>query len=287
MKLYTILNIFTCKIILSIFLIIIVFLAINKIHIAGFDTPPTTTLPTTTLPTTTLPTTTLPTTTLPTTTLPTTTLPTTTLPTTTLPTTTLPTTTLPIPSKEMTKIDLERANSPVPSISITSIPTTKSNTIKPTPTFDSTYKAPNCIEKDNIVGVCNNYTNCCVNTNTCLCSNPLVRNCNSDYEKCISSNGIDCDSILKKCCNSINMLKIDATEFDNSFKNNQNEGMYCMVNTVSNPHINCMGICKYDDKCKAFSIDTMNNCMFFNKVELSSDKTNNLSNNYYIKKKNT
>jgi len=117
-----------------------------------------------------------------------------------------------------------------------------------------------------------------------LCNNHLVKNCNSDYEKCISSNGTDCDSILKKCCNSINTLKIDATQFDNSFKNNQNDGMYCLVNNVSNSKINCMGICQYDDKCKAFSIDNLNNCMFFNKVEPSSDKTNYLSNNFYIKK---
>jgi hypothetical protein len=112
----------------------------------------------------------------------------------------------------------------------------------------------------------------------------LVKNCNSDYEKCVSSNGTDCDSILKKCCNGINTLKIDVTKFDNSFKNNQTENMYCLVNNVSNPQINCMGICQYDDKCKAFSIDTMNNCMFFNKFEPSGDKTNNLSNNFYIKK---
>ena len=82
----------------------------------------------------------------------------------------------------------------------------------------------------------------------------------------------------------INTLKIDATQFDNSFKNNQNDGMYCLVNNVSNAKINCMGICQYDDKCKAFSIDNLNNCMFFNKVESSSDKTNYLSNNFYIKK---
>lgn len=201
----------------------------------------------------------------------------------------LPSTTQPITTKGTFIINSDKTISTNPSITMSSTSTTKSNitqsnTVKPTPTFDNTYKAPNCIEKDNIVGVCNNYTNCCVNTNTCLCSNPLVKNCNDDYKKCVSSNGSDCDSILKKCCNSINTLKIDATQFDNSFKNNQTEGMYCMVNTVANPKINCMGICQYDDKCKAFSIDTMNNCMFFNKVEQSSDKTNNLSNNFYIKK---
>ena len=255
--------IFLCLIIT---IIIIIFLAINKLSIARFENiPSTTTIPSTTIP----PTTTMPST-----------LPEITNPEIAKPEITNPEITKPeITNPEITKPEITKTEITKP----TTNPTSQINS-KPTPTFDNTYKAPNCIEKDNISGVCNNYTNCCVNTNTCLCSNPLVKNCKSDYEKCVSSNGTDCDNILKKCCNGINTLKIDATKFDNSFKNNQTEGMYCMVNTVSNPQINCMGICQYDDKCKAFSIDTMNNCMFFNKFEPSGDKTNNLSNNFYIKK---
>lgn len=160
-----------------------------------------------------------------------------------------------------------------------------------------------CEFPNDLVGVCNDYINCCstVKKNDCFCNHPIVKQCNKDYNKCMKDNEIlkiytieqlekKCKEQVNACCMSYNDINIDSDKFEAPIKHSQTSNLICSLPVVQNIEQKCMELCQTYPECSAYSVDDLNCNLFssFSKPKLdplTGNPSIDTKYNYYIKKK--